>query len=200
MARNNVSDEEIHLRKRARRRLVGSIALVIVAVAAVPLLLDAEPRGAHPVPQVRVTDAPPEPTPPVPVAPPPPADVPDESAPSAPVSLEEAATASPPVPPLAAQRLDGEPDAASAGTPGAQPAGTTTYVVQLIATTSPDKARELSRTLQNQEFPVFTEKTPDGGKIRVRVGPFVQQAAAEAARSRLIQLGFDPGKVVTKGD
>ena len=199
MARNNVSDEEIHLRKRARRRLVGAIALVIVAGAAVPLLLDAEPRGGQPVPQVKLTDASPEPTSPAPLAPPP-AGGPDEPAASAPVSLEDAATASPALPPLEAQRLDGEPDAASPGTPGVQPAGTTTYVVQLIATTSPDKARELSRTLQNQEFPVFTEKTPDGGKIRVRVGPFVQQAAAEAARSRLIQLGFDPGKVVTKGD
>ena len=58
------------------------------------------------------------------------------------------------------------------------------YVVQLIATNSPDKARELKRRLDALKLPAYTEKTPDGSKIRVRVGPFPQQEAAEAARAR----------------
>jgi DedD protein len=39
-----VSDEEIQLRKRARRRLVGAIALVTLAVVVLPMALDPEPK------------------------------------------------------------------------------------------------------------------------------------------------------------
>ncbi|HEX9180535.1 MAG TPA: SPOR domain-containing protein, partial [Burkholderiales bacterium] len=39
----SVSDEEIELRKRARRRLVGAIVLVTVAVMILPMVLDQEP-------------------------------------------------------------------------------------------------------------------------------------------------------------
>ncbi|HSD61871.1 MAG TPA: SPOR domain-containing protein [Burkholderiales bacterium] len=38
------SDEEIQLRKRARRRLVGAILLVTAAVVILPMVLDQEPR------------------------------------------------------------------------------------------------------------------------------------------------------------
>lgn len=39
-----VSEEEIQLRKRARRRLVGSVTLVILAVAILPMVLDSKPE------------------------------------------------------------------------------------------------------------------------------------------------------------
>ena len=39
-----VSDEETQLRKRARRRLVGSITLVIAAVVILPMVLDSKPE------------------------------------------------------------------------------------------------------------------------------------------------------------
>ena len=40
-----VSEEEIQLRKRARRRLVGAIAMVIAAVVILPMVLDSQPEG-----------------------------------------------------------------------------------------------------------------------------------------------------------
>lgn len=43
MARST-SDEEIRLRKRARRRLIGAIALTILVVVTLPMILDSEPR------------------------------------------------------------------------------------------------------------------------------------------------------------
>lgn len=43
MARGT-SDEEIKLRKRARRRLIGAIALTTLVVVALPMILDDEPR------------------------------------------------------------------------------------------------------------------------------------------------------------
>jgi DedD protein len=39
-----VSAEELELRKRARRRLVGAIAIVLLAVIFLPMVLDSEPR------------------------------------------------------------------------------------------------------------------------------------------------------------
>lgn len=39
-----VSEEEVQLRKRARRRLVGSITLVIAAVVILPMVLDSKPE------------------------------------------------------------------------------------------------------------------------------------------------------------
>lgn len=196
MARSSVSDEEIQLRKRARRRLVGAVALVIVAVAAVPLLLDAEPRGNQGAPDVTVSGTSPAPFP-TPISEPA-AVHPEQAPPSAPALLEDHSAAQP-SPPAVSAEADRQPADTMQAESGAA-VGKTSYVVQLIATTSPEKARDLKRTLQQQKFPVFTEKTPDGGKIRVRVGPFAQQEAAEAARGRLVELGFDPGKVVSKGD
>lgn len=39
-----VSDEELQLRKRARRRLIGAIALVVAAIVILPMLLDSKPE------------------------------------------------------------------------------------------------------------------------------------------------------------
>jgi DedD protein len=43
MARST-SEEEIRLRKRARRRLIGAIALTTLVVVTLPMVLDSEPR------------------------------------------------------------------------------------------------------------------------------------------------------------
>ena len=40
----NVSEEEALLRKRARRRLVGAVTLVILSVVFLPMILDSEPK------------------------------------------------------------------------------------------------------------------------------------------------------------
>jgi DedD protein len=44
MSRNSVSDEEIVLKKRARRRLIGAIVLVTLVIVLLPMFLDSEPR------------------------------------------------------------------------------------------------------------------------------------------------------------
>lgn len=43
MARS-ISDEELQLKKRARRRLLGAIVLVTIAAVVLPMVLDSEPR------------------------------------------------------------------------------------------------------------------------------------------------------------
>src|SRR3954468_14329395 len=39
-----IRDEELQLKKRARRRLVGAIALVLLIVVFLPMVLDSEPK------------------------------------------------------------------------------------------------------------------------------------------------------------
>src|SRR5688500_15907215 len=39
-----ISDEELQLKRRARRRLIGAIVLVAAIVVALPMVLDTEPR------------------------------------------------------------------------------------------------------------------------------------------------------------
>ena len=78
--------------------------------------------------------------------------------------------------------------------------GAERYAVALIATSSASKAASLKRELQRLKYPAYTQRTPDGDKTRVRVGPYASREAAEQARLRLIRQGFDPGKVVRQGD
>jgi DedD protein len=207
--RTPVSDEEIQLRKRARRRLVGAIALVVLVVAAVPMVLDGEPKARTGQIEVQI--------PPIPTSPdgdadaaPAPAPNPGPATPSSqpPEPASAAAERAPQPQPAPPQAVPPPPAAAGApaaapAAPAAKPASASardSYVVQLIATASPAKARELRQKLERQKFPAYTEKTPDGGKTRVRVGPFDTREAAEQARQRLAKLDYDPGKVVRRGD
>jgi DedD protein len=257
VARASVSDDEIQLRKRARRRLVGAIALVVVVVAVLPMVLDSQPRQAvqhvevqiPPIPQqaagapspaqqegapgaggvppstdggqtgaqrsaLRIgEDAPGSGAAGAPQSSPAPAPSPAAPAPSAASSGElqpggDAHLVSPasvvPAQPVAAQAAPEKP------APGKTPAATKPvkptptaaggYAVQIMATGRPEKAREMKQQLAHQKFPVYVEKTPDGEKTRVRVGPYSTREAAEQARQRLAKLNYDPGKVVRKGE
>ena len=42
-----ISDEELQLKKRARRRLVGAVVLVSAAAVVLPMVLDSEPRSSN---------------------------------------------------------------------------------------------------------------------------------------------------------
>jgi DedD protein len=219
--RTTVSDEEIQLRKRARRRLVGAVALVVVVVAAVPMVLDREPKRHDGQIEVRIPPVPPAPSstaaaapPPAaahtldaaasaPLAAPPPASPPAQT--STPGVVERAPEPQPAAPqsaPPPGATAGAAPDAAAkpAAHASARTAARDGYVVPLIATSSPAKARELRQKLERQKFPAYLEKTPDGGKTRVRVGPYDSREAAERARQRLVKLAYDPGKVVRRGD
>lgn len=240
MARSNVSDEEVQLRKRARRRLVGAVALVILVVALAPLVLDRAPKPSAQHIDVQMPPAGGQPgdaasaagtpqtsgaqgvagqpsaaeAPNAPSAQPAVGAAPDARSPA---SEPSAAPITPPPAPTAMPGNQGAAPVAPApdegGAPPAQSehalpahaggqahASADAYAVPIIATVSLDKARALKQKLQKAKLPVYLEKTPDGGKTRVRVGPFKQKDAAERARQRLVKLGFDPGKVVPKGE
>ena len=180
------------------------MALVVLVVAAVPMMLDGEPQQG---PQHIDVQIPPQPPPdermptPSPQLQATPAQPPAAAPDTAPASPESPAL--PPAPAAARSESTSPPAAAGkAREPAAARAGngSEAYAVALIATASPAKAAQMKQTLQRLKFPVYTQKTPDGDKTRVRVGPFASREAAEQARQRLVRQGYDPGKVVRQGE
>lgn len=65
MADIPVTQDELALRRRARRRLVGAIAIALTAVVVLPMLFDPEPKPLGPEVDIRIPaqDAPFEPSP-----------------------------------------------------------------------------------------------------------------------------------------
>jgi len=197
-----ISDEELQLKKRARRRLVGAIALVLLVVVFLPMLLDSEPK---PLNQDIAITIPPLPGPdssPLPAT-----AAPAGVAPSSPVMPPaETETAPPvlpapaPVPLPKAETPKPEPRPAPV-----QPAKTSEdFVVQLGAFSNPANARALQRKLQENNFKAYTEviKSSGGERTRVRVGPYDSREAAEKVRQRMRSLNLVIGDatVVRQGD
>lgn len=71
-------------------------------------------------------------------------------------------------------------------------------VVQVIAVRDPTAAKQAYDRVKALKFPVYTEKidVSNGVVVRVRAGPYDSKQAAEAARAKLAQAGFE-AKVVT---
>lgn len=207
MANSPVSDDELQLKKKARRRLVGAIVLVLLVVVFVPMFLDHGPRPRSQDIDIKIPPIPGQPqsqqtpaTAPTtePVVPPPPAAASDNSAaaPAAPVA--EAVAAKDEVPPSTAS----EP--AAAETVQKETKSTESFVVQIGAFSDPANARHLVEKLKAEKIPAYTEpvKSAQGEKTRVRAGPYPTVAAAEQARARLKQLKLITGdaKIVHKGE
>jgi DedD protein len=203
------------LRRRGRRRLVGAIALVLLAVIVLPMVFDSEPRQGAPAVSVRIPSEDdagfsPRPAPRIPAAPVAPA--PPKAAPKAPQESPKAESA-----PKAEARPEAKAEAKPEEKPAAQPAakpaasdaekqraeaamGGEQFVVPVAALASPEKVKELVARLSEAKLPYYTEPvaTANGQVTRVRVGPFGDRAAAEKAAERLKTLGLKPGTVATK--
>ena len=189
-----ISNEELQLRKRARRRLVGAIALVVIVVVFVPMVLENEPKPVSqdisiniPPPAVEAEDA---------------AGAASDSGPLRfrPVeqdSGDSAADESPPPAQTAAVEQQAQPPAsepAVADEPARTPASESPaaaveqrFVVQLGAFSNAQNAATLASKVREYRFDVYTEvvNTSGGKRTRVRVGPYPTRAAAEQARDRL---------------
>ena len=191
------------LKRRGRRRLVGAIALALLAVIVLPMVFDSEPRSPPPPVSVRIPGEDdngfsPKVTPrgeaaqtmivkpaPAPVAPaPPPAaeTVPAEKPPARP----EAKPAPAPSP---EEKKRAENALADSG-----------FVIPVAAFASPEKVRQLTDALAAARLPHYTEPiaTAKGPVTRVRVGPFSSEAEARKAYATLQSLGQKPGPVTHK--
>lgn len=187
-----ISDEELQLKKRARRRLVGAITLVLLVVVFLPMFLDSEPKPlnqdiAITIPPLTPSDS---------------SSAPVTTAPAGvPAGRTESAAPVRPAPapgPAKAETARPEPK------PLPQVASSQDYVVQLGAFSNAANARALQRKLQENKFKAYTEviKNSSGERTRVRVGPYDSREAAEKARQRMrsLKLVLGDATVVRQGD
>ena len=201
-----ISDEELQLKRRARRRLIGAIVLVAAMVVVLPMVLDTEPRPVSQNITVRI------PSPDANAFAPKPAPAPvskpaagkstasevDARATAAPAGSQEAPR--PVAQPEAAKPAKTEkPKAPAKPSKPAAPAANGAFVVQIIALADAEKARRMQQQIAAAGIKSYTEvvKTVKGDVTRVRAGPFGTREAAEKAREQLKSLGMN-GNVTTR--
>lgn len=225
MART-ISDEELQLKRRARRRLIGAIVLVTAIVVVLPMVLDSEPRPARqevsvqiPSPESGVFTSKVVPLPAAPdsrtaskaleVKPPakPPAEekklaaAPPPAAGVAPTPIQETPkeTSVPQAGPEAVKPAKPAPAARPRPAKRAAKPAAGKFVVQVIALADAAKAKGMQQQIAAAGVQSYTEvvKTAKGDVTRVRAGPFATRAAAEKAREQLKALGMN-GNITTR--
>lgn len=187
--------QELQFKKRARRRLVGAIALVLLMITVLPMVLD-DRAATQPQQEIAITipsqdgdDFISSVTPHLPQAPADtvaPQDAPPEpeAAPAAPAARTDA-----PKPPAAKS-------AESQARPAPPPAAAS-YMIQIGVFSDAANVKRLEQKLKELSFTVQTEKLPTAqGEVRLLIGPFASRAAADAALTRVKAAGM-PGMIVT---
>ncbi len=192
------ADGQLELKKRARRRLVGAVALVLAAVIVLPMVMDQEPKPLTQDIQIRIPSQDAAPAHPIAVAQP---DIVKPSPPApAPVNPPETVAPAEVAPPAKAQPApkpaDAKPEPARARVAAAQ------WILQLGAYQDQANVRLLLAKLKELGYPSYTEKvkTAQGPRTRVRGGPFATRQAAEKAQAHLKKIGAGgpPGGVVAQ--
>jgi DedD protein len=196
-------DEATLLKKRARRRLIGAVALALFAAIILPMVMDHQPAPPLKDIQVRIPSpdegATQKQSPPAkavaktdikPIAKPEPKLEPEQK----PEAKAESKPESKPEP-----KLEAKPEPKSEAKPAPSATGGEVWEVQLGAYSEPGRVKNLLAKLKDLGMPAYTEKveTPNGTRTRVRAGPFGNQEAAEKAKARIKIIGVD-GPVARK--
>ena len=205
-------DGQLQLKKRARRRLVGAVALALTAVIVLPMVMDQEPKPISQDIQIRIpsTDIPTsrpaaanEPAVKTQTVKPQPlkseAIPPKTLAPKAVETVKPEPVKPEPAPPPKAT-LPAKPAEAGAKADAQQEHAQ--WILQLGAYRDLANVRVLLARLKGLGYPSYTEKvqTAQGPRTRVRGGPFATRLAAEKAQARLKKIGAGgpPGGVVAQ--
>ena len=204
-------DDEASLKRKARRRLIGAVALTTAIVVLLPMLLDREPKPVGQDIELRIPnkDKSGEFVPKIGL---PPASAPVAALPApgplpAPVTANTDVAASQVV--AASKAPEGKFETAPASKkpdttlpehapakPEPKPAQQTpaepqqSFVVQIGAFSKTDSAHYLQKKLSKEGFKVYTEKA--GDKTRVRAGPYATREAADKVRHKLEAQGLHP--------
>lgn len=208
----NISEEEALLRKRARRRLVGAVTLVILSVVFLPMILDSEPKQEQQEIDILIPseDSLSETSPWM---------MPGESV----DDINAAAGSEEPLPfstsefsqtgddsaelynasripiPASKPRYNkpavqiARSDSPKIESPKADsPKTEGTFVIQLGAFADPSKARQQQQNLAASGVNAYIEtiKVGDNEMVRVRVGPFPTRKAAEEGYEKLKRMGL----------
>jgi DedD protein len=220
------NDETLELRRRARRRLVGAVALVLALVMVPPWVMDLEPKPVatnltveiprqetgvlKPTPAVPPKAAPPA-APSAAVAASPGADKQGGAVPRPPDVSPNTGKAgerpkpepakAPPKPETVARVAPPEPARADTDAKRAEAIlNSEAFLVPLGAFANKDNVKALEAKLAKAGVKYYTEvvTTPGGEQTRVRAGPFSSKEAAEKSREQLKSLGLSPGAVIAR--
>jgi len=209
--------ENLEIKKRARRRLVGAAALALLAAIVLPMAMDQEPQVSSQDIQISIPDRDATASQVRPIAAREPvlgdpdiAPAPVEQAPTAVASAVVAPEAAAKAPPAAAAEApaaaksvpapaparDDEADRVKALLGGASPAQAQLavataepFVLQIGAFSDAAKAAALAADLKKQGYSAYTEKA--GPVTRVRVGPVPARTEAEKLAARLRTQGHN---------
>jgi DedD protein len=192
------NDAQLELKKRARRRLVGAIALAVLAAIVLPMVMDQEPKPTAQDIQIRIPSqeagsftsrilpvkpgATPTPLPPAaaPEARPsePPAAKTQAEAPAAAPAKPVAAVAPPPVapakpapakPPKAVEKSAEKPAAKANGKAEPAQSGSDQWIVQIGAYRDAGNVRNLQAKVKEQGYNSYTEPLVSEGVKKTRV-------------------------------
>src|SRR3989338_1264851 len=212
MAKQMTEDEQ-NLRRKARRRLIGAIALTLVVVVVLPMVLDREPRhagkdvdlripapdkGGEFVPGVAASEgagvspfaAPAVEAVPASLAVPAMSKTDTENQPAA-SGKQPVASSSPKkeAPGKGQPTVNKAPESHTPVSGGAnKPADG--FVAQVGAYSNAGAARQELDKLKKWGFKAYTEKV--GDKVRVRVGPYAEREKAEKISQQLEKHGLNP--------
>jgi DedD protein len=216
MAKQIVTDEEFKLKRQARRRLIGAIALTVLVVVLLPMVLDREPplptqdielqipdknKSGEFVPQMALpsldaTDASSQPVSAPVIAP----LLDSKPAPTIvaplveqkPVVVPESKVEVVQMPVKSVDKPKHPAEHKTTAKPSIKPIakGHAGFVLQVGAFANADAAKQLRDKLHKQGYRSYTEKS--GNKIRVRIGDFSTQSEAEKVQRKLEIQGMKP--------
>lgn len=213
MAKQLNADEESILKRQARRRLIGAVALTAAVVVILPMVFDGEPPSAtvndielripdkdkvgefnsgSSVPMAEassaVAAAPATVVEPAVATPVMPVQKPAESGSTQETKIELPHTeVAKPATIEAQPKVEAKPAEHTHAVPHSG------FAVQVGAFSNADTAKSLQEKLDKQGFHVYTEKI--GGHVRVRVGSFSTHESAEKVRHKLEAQGLRPNVV-----
>ena len=197
------TEEELNLRRQARRRLIGAVALVLLAVILLPVVFDNEPApstGNNIELRIPNKDNAGEFQPKI--------NLPELDkmasevvAASAAANASAHATVAAPAPGQAESKPKAEPKPKAEAKPKVEskPAARqqavpkTGWAVQVGAFANADTARNLQARLSTLGYHAYTEKT--GNVVRVRVGSYPSLDAAEKVKGKLESEGMQSNVV-----
>lgn len=224
MAKQQIEDE-LNLKRKARRRLIGAVVLTLAVVVILPMVLDSEPKPSgkdidlsipapdkvgefvthRPVSEVAITL--PSEASSVTASPAPvvaasaidmPALAPQAAKPSVAPSPQQAAPRKADTSPERSPHKSAESQK-SADTPPSTETDQATaesYVAQVGAYSKQETAKQELNKLKKWGFKAYIEKA--GDKMRVRVGPYADRAKAEKAAHQLEKHGLHPVIITAK--
>jgi len=196
-----LTDDELNLRRKARRRLIGAIALTLAVVVILPMVLESQPKPTGQEIDLRIPapDKAGEFVPDIAIS-----EIPVALPVSAVVTASAVAEISAPAAPEPAPVESVKP-AENETTPNAsneQPAATADqpavdgFAVQVGAYSNANTAKQELAKLKGWGFKAYTEKA--GNKVRVRVGPYAEREKAEKVLKMIEKHGLHPVIVTIK--